>query len=389
MSKASNGIRNALEQAVRYTKGTAGFPLRGGGRSRVDDVEAIRTRLIALRIDAADTVSEPSSRNPPLSRDQPAPLLGDTKLFENLDSPTAASLASPTLDQRLFHGLLSKARRLSRALLALSGLVFEWLPSLARRFARPIRLGGILVVMAAILVTGVWALRSNWTLPSLFTSRASSNPANLRTWPEQAPPLPSSSSGVVPPTQTRDQTRPTPQRTRTAPSSAIAVAPRDRGARVEIESPQVAATIVAPGMPAAAKPGKADANPPPGIVPPLLHGEASADVAHAAPARIYSASDVDVTPLEHSGSGRANAQSPGDGSNAGEMVEIVVNEQGAVEFVKATIPPRTIAESMLLTAGLHIIKSWQFRPALRDGSPVRYRQLMSVELLDIGLPLRR
>jgi hypothetical protein len=37
---------------------------------------------------------------------------------------------------------------------------------------------------------------------------------------------------------------------------------------------------------------------------------------------------------------------------------------------------------MFLTSGLHIIKSWQFRPALRDGMPVKYREMMTVEDID-------
>jgi len=44
---------------------------------------------------------------------------------------------------------------------------------------------------------------------------------------------------------------------------------------------------------------------------------------------------------------------------------------------------------MFITAGLQAIKSWEFRPALRDGNPVRYRVYVSIDSLDVGLPLRR
>jgi hypothetical protein len=57
--------------------------------------------------------------------------------------------------------------------------------------------------------------------------------------------------------------------------------------------------------------------------------------------------------------------------------EFVVNERGTVVLAKVSSAPRTIGETMLFTMNLQSIKSWQFRPALRDGSPVRYRQLMS------------
>jgi hypothetical protein len=132
-------------------------------------------------------------------------------------------------------------------------------------------------------------------------------------------------------------------------------------------------------MPEGAKPGLPGANP---------EREAAADVAHAVPERIYSASDVDVTPPEYIAS-REDGRPAGDGSAAGEMVLVIVDEQGAVESVKATIPPRTVAESILQTAALHIIKAQQFRPALRDGSPVRYRAVMSVGSLGLGLSLGR
>jgi hypothetical protein len=50
--------------------------------------------------------------------------------------------------------------------------------------------------------------------------------------------------------------------------------------------------------------------------------------------------------------------------------DLVVSETGTVESVKLVGSPRTVHDSMLLSAA----KAWQFQPALKDGHPVRYRK---------------
>ncbi len=58
-------------------------------------------------------------------------------------------------------------------------------------------------------------------------------------------------------------------------------------------------------------------------------------------------------------------------------IEIVVNESGTVDSVKAYIPPRTLGESVVVTTSLSAAKAWRFHPALRDGRPVKYRLLVT------------
>lgn len=58
------------------------------------------------------------------------------------------------------------------------------------------------------------------------------------------------------------------------------------------------------------------------------------------------------------------------------LVEAVVSASGQVESVKLLYPPHTVHESMILSA----IKTWQFQPAMKDGRPVRYRQLIPVSV---------
>jgi len=51
-------------------------------------------------------------------------------------------------------------------------------------------------------------------------------------------------------------------------------------------------------------------------------------------------------------------------------VELIVSEDGTVESVKLLGAPRSVHDSMLLSA----VKAWQFHPAVKDGHPVRYRK---------------
>lgn len=51
-------------------------------------------------------------------------------------------------------------------------------------------------------------------------------------------------------------------------------------------------------------------------------------------------------------------------------VELMVTEAGTVESVKLLGTPRSVHDSMLLSAA----KAWQFHPALKDGRPVKYRK---------------
>ena len=76
------------------------------------------------------------------------------------------------------------------------------------------------------------------------------------------------------------------------------------------------------------------------------------------------------------------------------LIAVMINEQGTVDSVQAVNNPETIGESLrealrlrpqigesvVLTAALSAVKSWHFRPALKDGSPVKYRQIVPVRV---------
>jgi len=105
----------------------------------------------------------------------------------------------------------------------------------------------------------------------------------------------------------------------------------------------------------------------------------SVEVRASAPdAAIYSSRDADVTPpviLWPQQLGRI----PTLGEDQ-TLIEVVVNPDGSVAQVKARESPRTLDESMVMTMSLSAAKSWIFRPAYKDGRPVRYRQLVPVSV---------
>jgi hypothetical protein len=74
-----------------------------------------------------------------------------------------------------------------------------------------------------------------------------------------------------------------------------------------------------------------------------------------------------ITPLAYAPLGAASQVEGADGG-----IRIVVNENGTVDSVKATVSPRTIGETLLMTAGLSIAKAWRFDPAIKDGHAVKY-----------------
>jgi hypothetical protein len=56
------------------------------------------------------------------------------------------------------------------------------------------------------------------------------------------------------------------------------------------------------------------------------------------------------------------------------LIELVISPLGTVESVKLIGVPRNVHDSMLLSAA----KAWVFRPAVKNGVPVRYRKTVSV-----------
>lgn len=110
------------------------------------------------------------------------------------------------------------------------------------------------------------------------------------------------------------------------------------------------------------------------VVPPGEAPDRSAP--RATPGRVFSDTDPRVTPAvlirPH-----LPAQPPPDvpEEQIGTL-EFVVSESGAVEHVRLISPANRFQERMLVAAA----KTWQFRPAMRDGRPVRYRTRIRLTL---------
>ena len=54
-------------------------------------------------------------------------------------------------------------------------------------------------------------------------------------------------------------------------------------------------------------------------------------------------------------------------------IEVVVDERGSVQAVKARDRTDSLADAAALTMSLSAVKSWHFTPALKDGRPVKFR----------------
>jgi hypothetical protein len=87
---------------------------------------------------------------------------------------------------------------------------------------------------------------------------------------------------------------------------------------------------------------------------------------------VYSRVDTEVVPPALVRSRLPSDPPPGVRTETLPEVEIVVSPGGEVESVKLLTPQAGVGPSMMLSA----IKAWRFRPATRDGEPVRYRLIM-------------
>jgi outer membrane biosynthesis protein TonB len=96
----------------------------------------------------------------------------------------------------------------------------------------------------------------------------------------------------------------------------------------------------------------------------------------------YSADDADVHPPTAISPQLITLLSrPSPGNRPDVMtIAVVVNPNGTVESVKAVHTPLTLGESVMLTAALSAVKAWHFRPAIKDGAPVKYRQIVPLRI---------
>ena len=156
--------------------------------------------------------------------------------------------------------------------------------------------------------------------------------------------------------------------------SFIEVAPPPPPPRVQPPSRPAGSVVpVAPiAPPAPASSARRDVRP-----PPELRFETYEQVVDG---EIYGPGDADVTPPEVQYPMQLGRVPIGVLPEDLAYVEVVINEEGRVEQVKARQSPQSLDESMVLTMSLSAAKTWRFTPALKDGRPVKYRQVLPVSL---------
>ncbi len=135
----------------------------------------------------------------------------------------------------------------------------------------------------------------------------------------------------------------------------------------------VSVPVLAPPA-VASSPGIARPPATPGPPPPSRPADAGIAPGPALPElRVYSAGDPDVEPPVW-----RRPQLPSepkvDSEPSDSFVEVLVNERGEVAQVRLHSTDMSLNDRMILAA----VKAWQFRPAMKDGRPVRYRLRMPV-----------
>ena len=102
------------------------------------------------------------------------------------------------------------------------------------------------------------------------------------------------------------------------------------------------------------------------------------------PDAVYTSADQDIEPpvLVRP---RVSVDPPAGGNLEGMTVlDLLVSESGAVETIKLAGEAQDYREAMIFSA----IKTWKFRPGMRDGHPVRYQKRIWIRISPIGTIVR-
>jgi hypothetical protein len=142
-------------------------------------------------------------------------------------------------------------------------------------------------------------------------------------------------------------------------------------------APRAASPAAVPSGAAAAPPAMpTQPNPPAAAKPSQQPAFLNADDA----SRIYTIADRDVTPPALTASQQLFRIPASSRPEDMMRVEVIVDEQGNVESAKSVDAPSSLSDAQAVAMSLSAAKSWHFRPALREGRPVRYRQVVPVTI---------
>jgi hypothetical protein len=174
---------------------------------------------------------------------------------------------------------------------------------------------------------------------------------------------------AAPPPQ-EDETKPNKGRPRSVKGAGGAgVEPAGANARTNAQSSSEAATAATERQPLTAP------------APPESLADPSASSAPSAvdEARLYTPADPGIQPPQLLWPQLPSDPSPDTPGAPGVkygLVDLVVNDKGTVDEVKFLTPPGEFRQRMLISA----LKAWRYRPATKDGRPVRFVQRVKLPL---------
>lgn len=150
--------------------------------------------------------------------------------------------------------------------------------------------------------------------------------------------------------------------------------------RVRPNAPLVVGTSTAPPLPAANTAAAVKA--PDAEAPAASNAPTAARLRELGSGLTYSVADADVTPpIAITPQLQAMLMQVSPGIRVDVLtIAVIVNEHGTVDSVRAVNLPANLGESVMLTSALSAVKSWRFRPAVKDGAPVRYREIVPVRI---------
>ena len=228
----------------------------------------------------------------------------------------------------------------------------------------------VMAASAISVVVGIWAISR--LVDASPVQRAAPVP----------PPAESSAAPAAPasvPTEVAASTRVNSTTRSAAPVNAVrtgttgVIARGQQAARNPAAGPTAA--IARPVLPTPRQPDPAVASAPVATPAPAAAAPPAADATAAViDDTIYSAEDRDVIPPQ------TEEKLPGPTIAAWttrtNAMEIIVSQTGAVERVRLVTPPQRMPDMFALSRA----KVWMFKPAMKDGRPVRYRLLLTWEV---------
>jgi len=224
----------------------------------------------------------------------------------------------------------------------------------------------VMAVAAVCVVAGFWAI-SRLIESGVFSSAQSAAPVAATADVSAAPSTDGAPTGSTPANPSNAPVVVNASRTTNASAARTPQLARNR-----VQSP-TAAIARPPATPS--QPDRlAVVAPPPATEAPSAAVPVAEATAAVVDDTIYSAQDRDVIPPQ------TDEKLPGPAISAWttrtNAMEVIVSQTGAVERVRLVTPPQRMPDMFALSRA----KVWMFKPAMKDGLPVRYRLVLTWEV---------